>query len=166
MNLKGITVRSFNTLFKSLTLAALFSGAALLAGCGGGGAADPFKPGPAIPALVINPAALTVYSGTPAVITVSSGVGPFQAFTSDSVVLPVTQTVSGAALTLIAGAVEADRAVTLTIQDSVGQRVAATVTVKGSPLISGLTVAAVAGSTCSTSSAVGPPGASASSAAA
>ncbi len=148
MNLKGITVRSFNTLFKSLTLTALFGAAALLAGCGGGGAADPFKPGPVTPALVVNPTALTVYSGTPAVVTISSGVGPFQAFTSDAVVLPVTQSISGAALTLVANAVESDKAVTVTIQDAVGQRVATSVTVRGSPLLGALTVAAVTGSTC------------------
>jgi hypothetical protein len=77
------------------------------------------------------------------------------------VVLPVTQSVSGAALTLVANAVDSDKAVTITIQDAAGQRVPASVTVKGSPLLGTLSVEAVSGSTCGSSASGGGAGAAA-----
>jgi hypothetical protein len=147
--LKGITVLSINKSFKSLILGALLTTAALVAGCGGGGAADPFKAGPSTPALVVNPGSLNIYAGTPAVVVISSGVLPFQAFTSDGVVLPVSQSVPGNALTLVANAIESDKVVTVTIQDAVGQRVAVGVTVKPSPLLSQMTIIPAEQTKCS-----------------
>jgi hypothetical protein len=120
----------------------------LLAGCGGGGAADPFAAGPATPALTVNPGSLNIYAGTPSVVTITSGVGPFQVFTSDAVVLPVTQVVSGAAITLVANAISAEAPVTLTVRDAVGQTASVAVTVKPSPLLGELSVTQTTNSTC------------------
>ena len=130
---------------------ALLSVLALFAGCGGGGAQDPFATTP-VPALVVSPGVLNVYSGTPAVVTINSGVGPFQVFTSDAVVLPVTQAVSGAAITLTANQVDVEKNVNLTVRDSFGQAVAVSVTVKPSPLLGALVVTPANASQCSSAS--------------
>jgi hypothetical protein len=154
-NLKGITVLSINKSFKSLILGALLTTAALVAGCGGGGATDPFAPGPSAPSLIINPGAITIYSGTPAVISISSGVGPFQAFSSDPLILPVTQSVAGAAVTLVANAVEADKPISITIQDGLLRRSVIAVTVKASPLLSSMQIIPAESTKCKNQTASG-----------
>ncbi|TAG78126.1 MAG: hypothetical protein EAZ24_06950, partial [Burkholderiales bacterium] len=131
---------------------AAISTAALLAGCGGGGAKDPFDSGPAAPSLVINPTSLNVYSNIPSVVTISSGVAPFQAFTSDSVVLPVSTNVAGTLLTLVPANVNADTPVTVTIQDALGRRAGVAVTVKPATLLTSAQVVPVANSRCGTES--------------
>ena len=128
------------TSIKSLLSVAALAALSLLAGCGGGGAvtpscADSNSCPVAAPPLVINPVALNAYAGTPVVITISSGVGPFQVFTSDATVLPVTQVVSGASITLVPNAVNADQVVSLTVRDAAGQSSVVAVTVKPSPLL-------------------------------
>jgi hypothetical protein len=129
----------------------------LLAGCGGGGAQDPFAVTPVAPtpALVVNPGALNAYAGIPVVVTISSGVGPFQVFTSDATVLPVTQVVAGAAITLTASNVDADRGVTITVRDAVGQSVTVAVTVKATPLLGALTVTPATASQCGAGASTG-----------
>jgi len=132
----------------SLLSAVVLAATTLLAGCGGGGAADPFAAAPTPPSLTVNPTVLNIYSGTPAVVTITSGVGPFQVFTSDAVVLPVAQVVSGAAVTLVANAISAEAPVTLTIRDSLGRTSTVAVVVKPSPLLGQLTVTQTSNSTC------------------
>lgn len=133
---------------KSLVTVALLAVLALVAGCGGGGAKDPFAAGPSLPALIVNPGTLNAYAGIPVVVTISSGVGPFQVFTSDATVLPVTQVVAGAAITLVASNVDADKAVALTVRDAAGQSAVVAVTVKATPLISAMTVTPANASQC------------------
>ena len=111
------------------------------------------KPVPIAGALVVTPTVLNIYSGTPSRITINSGVGPFQVFTSDAVVLPVVQSVSGAAINLTASTVSVDTLVTLTVRDSAAQTVTVAVTVKPSPVLGGITVTQTSNSTCSGTSA-------------
>lgn len=136
-----------NSSIRSLAAAALLSTLALLAGCGGGGAKDPYSSTPT-PPLVVSPSTLNIYAGVPAVVTINSGVGPFQVFTSDAVVLPVTQVVSGAAITLTASSVDAQKAVTLTVRDAAGQSAAVAVAVLPSALLSEFAITPTSNTTC------------------
>ena len=81
------------------------AGILLLAGCGGGSGApnNPYTPPPPIiPPLQLLPATLSVYPGTPATLTVSGGVPPYRAFSTDASVLPVPAIVSGDTIVLAA----------------------------------------------------------------
>jgi hypothetical protein len=120
--------------FKALVALAAIAATALLSGCGGGGAQDPFAVTPTAP-LVVNPTSLSVYSNIPSVVTINSGVPPYQAFSSDSVVLPVVTSFGGTLLTLVPNNVSADTPVTITIQDSLGRRVPIAATVKPATLV-------------------------------
>ena len=124
---------------------ALFTFAGLLAlgGCGGGSGApnNPFAaPPPVIGPLFVLPAAATVYSHTPATLTVSGGATPYQAFSSNSAILPVAQQVNGATIVLLAGNVAADTATVITVQDAIGQTATSTITVRAAPIFGTLTI--------------------------
>ena len=125
-----------------LALIAL-TGLLALGGCGGGSGApnNPFAPKPpAITPVVVLPAAATVYSHTPATLEVSGGVAPYQAFSSNSALLPVPQAVNGATVVLLANDAATTTTVGITVQDSVGQTATATITVTPAPLLSGMTI--------------------------
>lgn len=132
--------------FKWLAAAAV--SAVALSGCGGGGAADPFAPGPALPSFVVRPTAIEAFSGTPVTISVVSGVGPFLAFSSNPAVLPVTQAVSGTAITVTPAAVSAVTAVTLTVRDAAGREQPVAVNVNPGSVLSQVTVTPVINSQC------------------
>ena len=125
-----------------LALLAL-TGLAALAGCGGGSGApnNPFAPGPPVigPLFVLPPAAV-VFAGTPAVLTVSGGAPPYQAFSSNSAILPVAQAVNGGTIVLLAANVAADTVAVITVQDAVGQTATATITVRPAPLFNTLSI--------------------------
>jgi hypothetical protein len=123
-----------------------------LGACGGGSGApnNPYDSTPATPPLVVVPQLINVYSGIPATLTVTSGVGPFYAFSQDPAVLPVTQNVAGNTIVLVPGKVTADTTLVMTVQDSVGQQVSAVVTVKFSPIFNSV-VFAPAGGDCGAS---------------
>jgi hypothetical protein len=126
-------------------LLAIFTlaGITVLAGCGGGSGApnNPFAPGPpVIGPLFVLPSAATVYAHTPATLTVSGGSPPYQAFSSNSAILPVAQAVGSATIVLVAADVAADTVVTITVQDSIGQTAISTVTVSPAPLLNTLTI--------------------------
>ena len=106
------------------------------------------KPTPIAGALVVTPTVLNIYSGTPSRVTINSGVGPFQVFSSDSAVLPVVQAVAGTAVTLTAATVSVDTVVTLTIRDAAAQSTTVTVTVKPSPVLGTMLITPVSNSTC------------------
>ena len=151
------------TSINSLLAVAALGIVSLIAGCGGGGAVTPSCADNnscpvvvvpvVIPPLVVNPSALNAYAGTPVVVTVVSGVGPFQVFSGDATVLPVTQVVAGAAITLVPNAVNADQVVTLTVRDAASQSVVVSVTVKPSPLLGALTITPTSNTTCAGASA-------------
>ena len=133
---------------------ALFAFAGLLAlgACGGGSGApnNPFAPQPpAITPLFVLPSTATIYSHTPATLTVSGGATPYQAFSSNSAILPVAQQVNGATIVLLAGDVPANTATVITVQDAIGQIATATLTVSPAPIFNTLTITP-ARTTCGT----------------
>lgn len=127
---------STRTFIQSLFTASLFASMALITGCGGGGAVDPFAvvPPVVIPPLVVSPNTLTVTQGTPATLTVTSGVAPYQVFTSNTLLLPVVQAVPGNTITLAPVNVLVDTAVTITVRDAAGQSATVLVTVRPTPV--------------------------------
>src|SRR5436190_3197856 len=124
---------------------ALFAlaGLLVLSGCGGGSGApnNPFAPGPtAVGPLFVLPPTAVVYSHTPATLQVSGGAPPYQAFSSNSAVLPVAQNVDTGVIVLVAGDVTADTPVIITVQDAIGQTATSSLTVRPAPLFNTLTV--------------------------
>jgi hypothetical protein len=110
----GATLRSALALFG-------IAGILLLSACGGGSGApnNPYAPPPpTIPALQVLPASVTVYPGTPVTLTISGGVPPYRAFSSDAVTLPVSTNISGDTLVLVANNVTTATTVTVSVQDS------------------------------------------------
>ncbi len=117
------------------------AGVLALSACGGGSGApnNPYAAGPATPGpLAVLPAAATAYSGVPTTLSVSGGVPPYQAFSSDSAILPVAQSVSGSSILLLAGNVATDTLVTVTVQDAVLTKAVSAVTVRAAPLLPNL----------------------------
>jgi hypothetical protein len=92
------------------------------------------------PALSVLPQTATVYYNTPATLSISGGVPPYQAFSTNSVVLPVARNVVTDQIVLTPANVDADTTVTITVQDSVGTSVNAAITVKPAPLLNTLTI--------------------------
>ena len=89
----------------------MLAGLLALGGCGGGSGApnNPFAPGPAtVGPLFVLPANAVVYAHTPATLQVSGGATPYQAFSSNSAVLPVAQNVDTGVIVLIPAEVAAD----------------------------------------------------------
>ena len=107
------------------------AGLLALAACGGGSGAVQAPGNVQTPptAVTVIPETQTIYPGTPASFTISGGVPPYQAFSSNSAILPVAQSVAGNQVVLLANSISAATTVTVTIQDAVGQTAAATVQV-------------------------------------
>jgi hypothetical protein len=119
------------------------AGLLALGGCGGGSGApnNPFAPGPVVVGpLFVLPGDAVVYSHTAATLQVSGGKTPYQAFSSNSAVLPVAQNVDTGVVVLIPGDVAADTPVIITVQDAIGQTATSSVTVRPAPLFNTLTV--------------------------
>ncbi|TMG85526.1 MAG: hypothetical protein E6H78_06915 [Betaproteobacteria bacterium] len=133
-----------NAQWLRLTLATLALGAlAILSGCGGGSGApnNPFAPPPTTPGpLSILPAAPTVFSNTPATLTITGGVPPYAVFSSNTAVLPIGASITSGTIVLLPGNVLADTVVAITAQDSAGTKVSTNVTVKPAPIFNTLTV--------------------------
>src|SRR5437899_2412725 len=120
------------------TLLALFATAGVLAlsACGGGSGApnNPYAPAPPVPGpLTVLPSAAVVYSGVPTTLTVTGGVAPYSAFTSNASVLPVSQSVAGGSILLLGSNVAADTGVSVGVQDSAGAISTASITVRPAP---------------------------------
>ena len=129
------------TLRSALGLLGL-AGILLLGACGGGNGApnNPYVPPPPVtPPVQVLPASITVYPGTPATVTVSGGVPPYRAFSSDSTILPVATNVSGDTIVLAANTVTAAATITLSVQDSATSNpFNASVNVQPAPLLPSL----------------------------
>jgi hypothetical protein len=120
-----------------------FAGLLALGGCGGGSGApnNPFAPvTPAPGPLFVLPPAATVYSHTPATLTVSGGLAPYSAFSSNATIMPVAQSVNGSTVVLLANDVSADVTTVITIKDAIGQTATSTVTVRAAPIFNTLTI--------------------------
>jgi hypothetical protein len=134
--------RLFAGWLRSITALAAVAGTFGLSACGGGSGApsNPFL-GP----LTVLPNAVVAYSGVPTTLTISGGTGPYKAFSSNSAVLPVPQTVPSTTVVLLANNVAADTDVTITIQETgtvqpVGAQAAVTVTVRAAAIGNSLTI--------------------------
>lgn len=128
---------------RPLLLVLAVTGVLSLAACGGGGGSinnpNPGPPGPS--AVTVFPPSQSIYAGTPSTITVSGGLPPYRAFSSNSAVLPVAQNVATDTIVLLANAVIADTTTVVTVQDAIGQTAPATVVVRAAVLFpSGLQV--------------------------
>ena len=135
-------VMNSNWLRPTLALCAL-AGLLALGGCGGGRGApkNPFATKPVTPGpLFVLPPNAVVYSHTPATLQVSGGALPYQAFSSNSAVLPVAQNVDTGVVVLLPGEVAADTSVIITVQDAISQTATSAVTVRPAPLFNTLTV--------------------------
>src|SRR5450432_3536394 len=132
-----------NTWLRPLLALCVLTGILGLSGCGGGSGApnNPFAPGPPVigPLFLLPPTAV-VYSHTAATLQVSGGAAPYQAFSSNSAVLPVAQNVTAAVVVLIPSDVAADTSVVITVQDAIGQTATSSITVRPAPLFNTLTV--------------------------
>jgi hypothetical protein len=123
-----------------LTLAAL-AGVLSLAACGGGnGSPASIGSTPSVP-LAVLPAAPTVYSGTPATLTVSGGQGPYALFSSDQSVLAVPVSTDGSFL-VTPGVVSTDTTVQITVRDARGTLFTIPVLVKAGLLVNSMTLKA------------------------
>lgn len=90
--------------------------------------------------LIVLPATATVYYNTPATLTVIGGTPPYQAFSTNSVVLPVARAVVTDQILLAPANVATDTAVTITVTDASATSATVAVTVKPAPLLNTLTV--------------------------
>ncbi len=132
-----------NNWLRPLFALCALAGLLALGACGGGSGApnNPFAPGPvAVGPLFVLPPTAVVYSHTPATLQVSGGKPPYQAFSSNSAVLPVAQNVDTGVVVLVAGDVAADTPAIITVQDAIGQTATSSVTVRPAPLFNTLTV--------------------------
>src|SRR4029434_6171838 len=119
------------------------AGVLALSACGGGSGApnNPYAPGPTTPASLTRvPATRPAYAGTPATLTISGGVPPYRAFSSDAAVLPVSLAASSNTVVLNPAQVGTATNVTVSVQDSAGTTVSAAVVVNPAPLLNGLTI--------------------------
>lgn len=87
-----------------------------LAGCGSGAVSSPTAPS-ATP-LAVSPPSADIFPDIPTTFTVTGGAPAYSAFSSNSVVLPVSSTVSGNTFTVVAKSVTADTPVEITVRDS------------------------------------------------
>lgn len=110
--------------------------AVLLSSCGSGAVTGTPTPDPAAGTpLAVSPPTADLFPDLPTTFTVTGGTSPYKAFSSNSAVLPITATVTGATFSVIPNAVPADTAIDITVRDAVNAAATAKATVKPSTLI-------------------------------
>jgi hypothetical protein len=134
-----LTTAALRVVFALLALAGLLS----LTACGGGSGSvqAPGNVTPTPSAVAVFPPTQTIYPGSPATFTISGGVPPYRAFSSNSSILPVAQNVVGSDVVLLANNVSVSTTVSITVQDSIGQTAIASIQVATAVLFpNGLTI--------------------------
>src|SRR5512146_3114666 len=111
-----------------------------LSACGGGSGSPASLAPAAPPPMELVPDNATVFSGVPTSLSVTGGVAPYRAFSANSAVLPVTQSVAGGVIPLFAAPVAGDTSVVITVQDSKNTTLTTAVTVKPATLLNNLTI--------------------------
>jgi hypothetical protein len=111
-----------------------------LSACGSGAVGSPpdTTPVPSTP-LAVSPPAADLFPDVPTTFTITGGKPGYSAFSSNSVVLPVTATLPGTTFTVIPGPVTAETAVDITVKDAANASASAKATVKPSTLINQIT---------------------------
>ena len=135
----------------SLTFAALVSaGMLLLGGCGGGSSGSSTPTTPAAGTLAAGPAAFVAFGNTPNTVGITGGKGPFTVKSSDSAIVPVPATITGASFVIVPKNVLTATPVTLTVTDALGATSAVVATVTPATISSSIIqVASAANSICS-----------------
>jgi hypothetical protein len=111
-----------------------------LSACGSGAVGSPPDTTPvASTPLAVSPPTADLFPDVPATFTITGGKPGYSAFSSNSVVLPVTATLPGTTFTVIPGAVTAETAVDITVKDAANASASAKATVKPSTLINQIT---------------------------
>ena len=114
--------------------------AVLLNSCGSGAVSAPPAPDPAKGTpLAVSPPAADLFPDLPTTFTITGGTSGYTAFSSNSAVLPVTATVTGATFSVVPNAVPADTVIDITVRDAVNASATAKVTVKPSSLLNQIT---------------------------
>ena len=109
--------------------------AVLLGSCGSGAVSAPPSANPAAGTpLAVSPPAADLFPDLPTTFTVTGGTSPYTAFSSNSVVLPITATVTGSTFSVAPNAVVADTVIDITVRDAVNGSATAKATVKPSTL--------------------------------
>ena len=117
------------------------AGVLALSACGGGSGApnNPYAPGPTVPGpLVVLPPSATVFGGVPTTLTVTGGLPPYSAYSSNATILPVAQAVAGSTVLILPSNPGPDTGVTITVQDSAATIATAALTVRAAPLLPNL----------------------------
>jgi hypothetical protein len=111
-----------------------------LSACGSGAVGSPpdTTPVPSTP-LAVSPPAADLFPDVPTTFTITGGKPGYSAFSSNSVVLPVTAALPGATFTVIPGPVTAETVVDITVKDVANASASAKATVKPSTLINQVT---------------------------
>jgi hypothetical protein len=111
-----------------------------LSACGSGAVGAPPDTTPvASTPLAVSPPSADLFPDIPTTFTVTGGKPSYTAFSSNSVVLPVTAALPGATFTVIPGPVTAETVVDITVRDATNASASAKATVKPSTLINQVT---------------------------
>ncbi len=109
--------------------------ASLLTACGSGAVSAPPASDPSAgTAVAVSPSTADVFADVPVTFTVTGGTKPYQAFSSNSVALPVDAAVSGSTFVAVPKPVVSDTAVDITVRDAANVAAIAKATVKPSVL--------------------------------
>ncbi len=141
--------RSTGSWAKQFAIISVFVAAGgLLSSCGGSGAASTTT---VVGTLQVQPGTADVFADVPTEFTISGGAAPYQAFTSNNVVIPVPA-VSGTKFTVVARSVVADTPVSVTVRDNLGASTVTTLNVRPTTLNNIVTITPIApsGTGCGT----------------